>query len=303
MRTFLTALSLTVGASLAAPAMAASLSDGKGYALGPNGASISVIGDLSSPVPTGVVNLTDGSGNSVSVDAIAFRPNTKQFYGYADANDTVYQINVETGVSTIVAVGSGTNASGAPIGTTTGVVGFDFNNQLDAARVVSANNENLVFFPATGTINRFTDLFYGDGNAGTDPNVFANAYTNAVPLPSSTQQYVIDSELDVLATLANNAGTLVEVGSLGLDVSEVGGFDILSLAEGDNLALALLTIGGVPGDSSLYTIDLLSGAASLVGAVGPGFTGFAVAPIPLPASGLLLLVGIAGAAAASRRRS
>lgn len=136
-----------------------------------------------------------------------------------------------------------------------------------------------------------------------------------MPNASTTQQFVLDGEWDILAMLDNNAGTLttvgeVFVGGVPLDFANTGGFDILSMSEGDNTAYALLTT--VTG-TGLYGIDLMADGAgnvnaSFLGAVGPDFgvlDGLAVAPdpvasVPAPA-GLLLLGGAVVGVAAMRR--
>ncbi len=301
---------------VASGAGAATTGQGTGYVLGDGGTTLSAVLSLATPVATGTVALND-SGVPVALDAIAYRPNTGGFFGYQDATDTVYSVDVATGAVSAV-ISGGPKPDMPTVETTTPVLGFDFNNVLDAARVVSANDENLVFFPTPtrdpADLVRATDLFYvaGDANEGADPNVFANAYTNAVALPvSATQQYVLDSNLDILATLGNNEGTLATVGQIlvdgtALDFSDVGGLDILSLREGDNLAVALLTVGGL---SNLYSFGLPTDAgdvtATLLGSLGTGYSGLAVAPaaVPLPAAGLLLVAGLGGLTLLRARRA
>ncbi len=149
-----------------------------------------------------------------------------------------------------------------------------------------------------------------------------NAYTNAVPNASCTVQYSLDSDWDILGTLANTAGTLSTVGQLVfdgamLDITEDGGFDILSFNDGDNTAFALLTVGAEQG---LYEVPLMADADGAVNLTLVGFVptetgaldGFAVAPsnavatAPIPVPGSLgLLGGVLGLAGdvASRRRA
>jgi Domain of unknown function (DUF4394) len=83
-----------------------------------------------------------------------------------------------------------------------------------------------------GTTNVDGNLAYaaGNRNAGVSPTITASAYTNnfaGVPAGRTTQLFNIDSNLDVL-TLQNppNNGTLVTIGSLGVNVGTVGGFEI-----------------------------------------------------------------------------
>ncbi len=257
--------------------------------------------------------LNFGKGVRDSISDIDYRPATGGLFGYSDKTDTVYSIDILTGKATAVVSAANT--------TTTPKAGIDFNNVIDAARIVTTLDENAVFFPNNmpPALTRFTNLFYGatDINAGKNPNVRMNAYTNAVKGATVTLQYVIDTGLDVLATLANNTGVLTTVGKLTLggkafNADDAGGFDILSFAEGDNSAFALLTRGKKQG---IYSFSLTPDASgnvnlSLVSDLSKsykgGLSGFTVAPapapVPLPASALLLAGGIAMAGTVSRRR-
>lgn len=308
---------------LATPTWSASIMDGVGFSLGGDGSTLIRIEDLTDPATSQRKPIVLPDGTLLSLDALAYRPETTETFGYSDAAETVYNLDLASGVARPVISGGGMNAAGQTIETTAPTIGFDFNNQVDAARIVSVNGENLVFFPiseaegrTTTDINRFTDLFYeaGDPNEGRTPNIFANAYTNAVPDPSSTFQYVLDSDNDTLSFLGNNAGNLVTIGQLTvggtpLDFGDTGGFDILSEAEGDNTAFLLLDVDG---QSGLYTFDFAPGEAMLslgdievdfLGATEAGIEGLSVAartdvaPIPVPASlpllgGGLVIMGI-----------
>ena len=251
-------------------------------------------------------------GQAITLDDIDLRPATGELYGYDNSTATAYLVDRMTGEASAVASGPGL--------TSTDRAGFDFNNVLDAARVVTANRENVVFFPKNMPPNlaRFTDLFYvaGDMNEGAMPEVRMNAYTNAVMSPMTTQQYVIDTGLDTLATLGNNAGTLTTLGGLyfegnRVDFSDVGGFDILSMAEGDNTAFALLTLDGM---QAIYTLPLMGDMdgrinLSFYAAVGDaygalnGFTAaYAPAPVPVPAAFGLLALGLGAVGALRLKR-
>jgi hypothetical protein len=129
---------------------------------------------------------------------------------------------------------------------------------------------------AAGGVTQDLPLNYAGADQGTNPVVVGAAYTNGVaPSPrdaatqGGTQLFVIDSGIDALA-LQNppNDGILTRVGTgLGVDTSSAVGFEIYSTAVGTNTAFASLDVGGVNG---LYTIDLATGAATLVGAIANG---------------------------------
>ena len=274
-----------------------------GYALSDGGATLVVVPRLDLPGSARQVPLSFG-GESVTIQSIDVRPNGRRLYGYSEGTGGVYEIDIDTGEATLQATLPPSSAATSDI---------DFNNVLDAARVVTGDAENFVFFPADqagvdsgeATTSTATPLFYaeGDANEGTAPMAIGNAYTNAVfPAPASTVQYVLDMATDDLAILANNEGTLTTVGSTGLDFGAMGGFDILSLDEGMNEAFALLTVGGAQG---LYGIDLGTGLATFAGAVPTEFgdlDSLAVAPVPVPAAFGMLALGLAGLAGLRRAR-
>ena len=272
---------LTLAAlTTAAPVMADGHAGTKGYALGADGSALIKMIDIATP------DMTAMSPLETPLRAIAFRPVTGQLLGFAD--DFIFEIDPATG--TLTDLGA-TFADTAMIGE--GAVAFDFNNQIDAVRAVGADGANLVYFPEgfgdnderANSVLRFTDAFYvdGDASAGAEPLIFANAYTNAIAgaKASSTAQYALDARANALVTLANNAGELTTVGLLtidgaAVDVLDMGGFDIVSAAEGSDAAYAVLQIDGED-TAGLYAVDLSSGALTALGDIGTGgITGFAV---------------------------
>lgn len=253
-----------------------------GYALAGDGAQLVMMQNIAEPGNVTSVDL------STPVWAIAYRPVTGDLLGFGDG--AIFTIDPATGEMTDLGANfmeGATIADGA-------MVAFDFNNAIDAVRAVSTGGDNLVYFPEgfgdnderAGSVRRFTDLAYaeGDAMAGTTPMVYANAYTNAVPgaKASATFQYALDAETDALISLANNDGTLATIGKVTVDGKEVdlapmGGFDIVSASEGDNAAYAILQMEGAE-SAGLYAIDLETGAATMLADLGMGgITGFAAA--------------------------
>jgi hypothetical protein len=150
--------------------------------------------------------------------------------------------------------------------------GVDFNPVPGALRIVSNADQNLrITAGGAGVVN--SDATLNPGN----PNVVGAAYSNNVPggAAGQTTLYDIDSVLDRLFTQGTvnfppgtspNTGTLFDVGDLGVDTTDLVGFDISGRS---GVAFASLMPEGAEG-SSLYVINLATGAATLVGAIDGG---------------------------------
>ncbi|MBC8107912.1 MAG: DUF4394 domain-containing protein [Anaerolineae bacterium] len=221
--------------------------------------------------------------NTIGLD---FRPANGGLYALG-SQSRLYTVDPNTGAATLVGA-LGLTLNGTQFG-------FDFNPVIDRIRVVSETDRNYVLDPNTGVATQVTNLFYGpaDPNFGVNPNVVGSAYTNNVNGAASTQLYGIDTNIDILVTQANSAGTLGTVGPLGSDVAAILGFDIEA---GTNIAYAaMLPSGG--SISNLYTINLATGLATNLGQINGGLTIVDItAAIPEPASvatlaALGLLVG------------
>jgi len=203
-----------------------------------------------------------------SLLGIDVRPATGQVYGLGSSS-RLYTINPVTGAAT--AIGSGPFAP-ALSGT---AFGFDFNPTVDRIRVVSNTGQNLRLHPVTGVVAS-TDVPLAfaatDVNAGMTPSVSAAAYTNPDNDPATgTTLYDIDADLSALLTQAPpNDGKLNTVGSIGLKFNDLNGFDIAP----SGVAYAVLKVTGKDqpkhtcGNSDLYTINLMTGAATRVGSIG-----------------------------------
>lgn len=197
-----------------------------------------------------------GLQSGETVLGIDVRPATRQIFALGSTG-RLYMLNPRTGVATFVST-----LSTAPSGASFGV---DFNPVPDRLRSTSDTDQNLRTNVDTGAVLVDGALAYatGDVNAGQNPNIVGSAYTNNFAGATTTTLYGIDSNLDILVRQdPPNAGTLNTVGPLGVNTSDAVGFDI---ANGSGTAFAVLTVGGTAG---LYTINLTTGAATLVGNVG-----------------------------------
>lgn len=224
----------------------------------------------------GTVALSGINGNETLL-GFDYRPaSSRVLYGVSNIGQ-LYAINPLNGAATAV------GTPNAVFGT---AVGIDFNPAVDRLRLVSNTNQNLRINPVNGALAATdTPLAYaaGDPGAGTAPRVVGAAYTNNVAGATSTTLYVIDVNRGVLATqgsvggaVSPNGGQLFTVGALGVAGNDITGFDIAR----DGTVLATLTQPGTE-TTSLYSVNLATGAATLVGVVGTAgnpYTGLAIAP-------------------------
>lgn len=299
------------------------------YSLGGDGSTLVGVGfdDIAENGEDADVNTTSITlnGASLSLDAITYRPQTGEFYGFDADTGSLYTVNPATGAATLEF-----QSDLLP----DGFVSFDTNNNLDAFRFVNASGENVVYFPedsANGPDNQgrlisvelpdeagnISGITYADGfdETGT-PQLIGNGYTNQLPVDAAMAQddaliqYVLDAQTNSLAVLDNNAGTVDFVAAAGIDFDLAGGFDVFTTGDTDIL-YALLTVDG---DQGLYTIDLATFVFTRVFEFDGGFgvlTGLAVFipgmddmdVVPVPAAALLFLTGAGGLAAARKRRA
>ena len=200
--------------------------------------------------------------------------------------------------STLYAIGSAGNLY--TINPTTGVVnttvhfgplnGIYFGMDASAAgiRIVSDADINLLLNASTGAIISSTPTL-----TPTTLNIDAIA-------SSGSTMYAVDSVANTLGILTG--GTFATTGPMGYDVSGKNGFDI-STATGIAYFASAVSSSGL--DPNLYTINLATGFASLVGQIGPGegtlIAGLTVT-VPEPGTTALALIGGAGMIALLRRR-
>src|ERR1039457_3228827 len=201
--------------------------------------------------------------------------------------------------STLYAVGSAGNLY--TVNGTTGVAslinhfgplnGLYFGMDASAAgiRIVSDADINLLLNASTGAIISSTPTL-----TPTTLNIDAIA-------SSGSTMYAVDCVANTLGILTG--GTFATTGPMGSDVSGKNGFDIYT-ASGIAYFASAVSSSGL--DPNLYTINLATGFASLVGIIGPGegtlIAGLTVTPVPEPGTTALALLGGAGMIALLRRR-
>ncbi len=223
---------------------------------------------FSSAAPGTIINALAITGllPGDSLAGVDFRPATGQLYALGVNGETghLYTINLLNGAATSVGAGfTLPQSQGATVGKD---YGFDFNPTVDRIRVVADARDNIRLHPDTGAVAG-VDFALSPGSV-----IIAAAYDRNFPGGKGTTLYAIDSNTDKLVSIGGidsapspNGGVVRPIGALGVDTSNEAGFDIASDAAGS--AYASLTVGGKPG---FYTIDLKTGAATLVGPIGGG---------------------------------
>ena len=241
--------------------------------------------------------LVSGLNAGTALVGIDFRPATGQLYGMS-SDSRLYTINLTTGIASVVGSAGAFTLSG-------GSYDIDFNPTVDRIRAVNTNDQNLRLNPNDGTLSA-TDgtLAYaaGDVNAGANPTIAGAAYTNSFAGATTTTLYDIDSALGVLVTQnPPNNGLLNTVGALGVATSANVGFDIFFF---NNQAFASLGSDRTAAGYGFYSINLATGAASLIGNIGSGLLirDIAIAQVPEPSTVALLALGLVGFGLHARRR-
>jgi hypothetical protein len=221
---------------------------------------------------------------------IDFRPQNGFLYGLgvnaAADTATLYVISTRTGVASIVgAPGAAATpgqisyaATDLPDPATAGY-GFDFNPAADRIRVTTSTGLNFRVNPNTGQeVGAAPDTaINGAGQAGADAAAYTNNAPNTTATAGVTTLYHLNAATNQLfiqnppntgaaATVQN-----VTLNGVALDFTAVNGFDIpagvnvtANNAAATGRAFATLAVGGT---TSLYSIELSTGAATLVGAV------------------------------------
>lgn len=286
----LTALSLAVAA--------AALFAGSAHAIPVIGLTTTnalVSFDTSAPMMGSTPITITGLAANERILSIDVRPTTGVLYGVSN-DSRVFSISTG-GVATLV------SALTTPLASQ--VVGMDFNPVADVAgvaslRIVSNTGQNLGFNVGTGVTTLATAI---------QPGFSAVAYANNdLDANTGTALYYLDSSADLLkvATANFNTPVITTIGALGFDANGISGFDVFSAST----AFAAMTNGDT-GKSGLYSINLGTGAATLIGdfgiggniAIAPPLVGLTVTSVvPEPGTLLTMLAGLTAIGFVARRR-
>lgn len=216
-----------------------------------------------------------GLGSGQSVVQMAYRPSNSTLYCITN-DGFLCTLDPASGAATVMSapftetLGSGSNS----VRLSTPVISFD--PVVDQLRVISTDY-NLRVNPDTGVlINSATKVGFdgNDSNAGKTPQLMGIVYQNPVAGSSTATLFALDAATGSLLRVGDkntgsvssaDGGDLRTVGSTGASFSVNGGFTI-ERQNGD--AYAVLQQSG--SGAALFTVDLGSGSAGEVGAIGNG---------------------------------
>ncbi len=246
------------------PSTAASTADHPVDAVGlsSDGRTLSVF-SLAHPDQVREVHVISGLQGDTVLIGIDMRIANRAFYGVGNQGG-IYTLNRNnarvTKVGQLTVALQGTNFD------------IDFNPAADRLRIISDTGQNLRHDvnPGGATLVDGT-LAYVAGTPAT--GLTAGGYTNNdVSTATGTTLIDIDTTLNqVVQQIPANDGTLALSGPLGINATEVAGFDIWTGRRGgnasSNLGFATLRTPWTQ-KSVLFSIDLLSGKATRIGSFG-----------------------------------
>jgi uncharacterized protein DUF4394/Calx-beta domain-containing protein len=252
-------------------------------AAGVNAAGTSLLlFDTTTPGTMTAVPIT-GLGAGETIAGIDRRPATGALYGLGvvdgGASDALrlYRIDPTTGAATSISPSAVTAATG---GTDYGV---DFNPVVDRVRVINDGHENLRLNPNNGSLSGDdTNLTDAGPDADSRP-IEGTAYSNNVPPPfgagsgGSTTEFGIAPFTDELVIIGGfggaasggaNGGIVDDEKPLAFNAGTNVNFDIA-----DTGSTGMMTSG-----TNLGTVNLGSGAFTLIGALAQPLDGFTLLP-------------------------
>ena len=228
---------------------------------------------------TGAIISTIGAVGFSEVVGIGFNPLDGLLYGISNASNSLITINTTTGAGTLVAGLSGP---------------------------MSGRNAPDVTFTSDGTLYTWSEASPDRLNS---VNTTTGASTEIGPNPLSTFQFGLGADSTDTVYAKNGDGMIYTVDkttgatTFVVDIIEPGSccqFDNAFAFDSSDVAYTIDRIGGGSSVGDLYTIDLTTGAATLIGTTGVSSLAglaFQADPIPEPTTMLLFGSGLIGLAA------
>jgi Domain of unknown function (DUF4394) len=228
-------------------------------------------------LPNTTVNSTlNGLAAGEVMVGIDIRPQTGQLYGlgFNSIGNTVqlYRIEPWTNFTTSTATAVGVPFMLPTAGATS--FAFDFNPTVDRIRVTTNAGDNFRLNPFTGAVAG-ADAAINPVGTVVSGAAYTNSFGQTIGAGGTTTLYTLDATNDALAIQnpPNNgtqtASKMVTLNGAPLDFTTANGFDIASNVRVDTnnvvaagKGYALLTVGGV---TNLYSIDLATGVAAVIG--------------------------------------
>ena len=218
------------------------------------------------------------------LEAIDYRPRTGQLYGLGVTDgslDTLrtYVIDPRSGIATLVTSGLPYDAQNG------GSYAFDFNPTVDRIRITNDADANFRINPNNGALAGVDTIINPSGFQIVGA-AYDRSFDNGAFGANRTTLYAITKAASALVTIGGinqtpspNTGTLLNALPLGVPLSALGevGFDIPA---GSSVGYAALR-SAASGLTGFYTINLSTGAATLVGSIANGaiqVSGLAVVP-------------------------
>jgi hypothetical protein len=209
-----------------------------------------------------VADIVGFVGCDTRLIGVDIRPANGLLYGVGNCGG-VYTMAAPTSAGNPMTITKVGQLSVALSGTSFGV---DFNPAADRLRIVSDNGQNLRHdVGGNSTIKDMPLTLNGAPATGVTAVAYTNNDNNA---DTATTLFDVDTHNDQVSIQAPaNNGTLNPTGKLGVDAGLTAGADIFAdLVNGKTVAnTAFVTLLPSGGRQSFYTVDVLTGAVSLLG--------------------------------------
>ena len=209
-----------------------------------------------------VADITGFVGCDTRLIGVDIRPANGLLYGVGNCGG-VYTMASPTSPGNPMPITKVGQLSVALSGTSFGV---DFNPAVDRLRIVSDNGQNLRHdVGGNSTIKDMPLTLNGSPATGVTAVAYTNNDNNA---DTVTTLFDVDTYNDQISIQAPaNNGTLNPTGKLGVDAGLNAGADIFAdLVNGKTVSnTAFVTLLPYGGRQSFYTVDVLTGAVTLIG--------------------------------------